>query len=106
MKYLILILLTACGMRKPCNSETVWANQDGQQFTQGCGQITYFRPTPKCQLVGQYQSLDSGWLAWELKETCANNAKVTTPCYLEYRDLEAELSCPDLGIHAIFERVN
>lgn len=103
---MIILSLQSCGHRQKCDELQVYFNSaTNQQFTLGCGELTYFRPTPKCYLAGKYQALDNNYLAWDLKELCFDKTPATELCYLNINGNEAELSCQDIGIHAIFERI-
>lgn len=108
MKVLLLLLvLTGCA-KTDCQEETVWYSRNGQMLTVGCGQLTYRRPMPSCYLSAPYEKEHGYNILWNLdKGSCFFKNSKHVLCYLnkyDYNVDKLELSCQEIGLHAIFER--
>ena len=108
MKYLILFALLGCGKLEDCPGMTTYYSKNGQSLAIGCGRLVYVRPTPKCRLSAHYQNISGYNIEWNLTEgSCFFKEPLTTSCYLnlETVDNQVELSCQEIGIHMLFERI-
>lgn len=107
-KILFFLLLLSCGKRQICPNETFWISNN-EQIVIGCQKLTYYRENPSCELSAEFENLQNNKIAWELSKTCSKNAPFTALCLLERDDRYGfegmRLSCQELGIHRVFERV-
>lgn len=109
MKYVLLtLLLTGCFNKKggECADASRWESKNGQTL-QICGnQIKYSRPTPECELEGEFQELGETSLAWQLRNgTCSSIEEFTAACYFAEGVDHGNFVCQELGISATFYRL-
>lgn len=110
MRWLILLfILCSCEQIKDCPEEEYYATEDGQQIIIGCGKLSYFRSAPECFLKAEYIDIENNNILWNLQKTCSHNDSWIALCLLQEDDRYGfdgmRLSCQELGIHRVFERV-
>lgn len=106
MKYLTLMLLIGCSVRKPpASAETMWKSAKGNLITMNGDIIIY--DESKCYILGTYKKTYDNYLTWDISiNTCSDDTGLNS-CYFAKNSYgeHANFVCFDLGLGETFYRI-